>query len=621
MMNVMELRLPISEEQPGGLDLSTKDRFAEVERCLHDAMTIPSVGPDGVPRVAPGSWTEVVDRSTAFLTESRNLKVGAVLTLALFHKEGVEGLSEGLELIVSWLSDGWDWVYPRSDARLAVLTWMGSDSFHPGLQLAPLVDAAGSRLVPLTEEGFREAEYLAWLKFDEAAREQSEDPDDARIAFDRAFADTRADWYDRQIIGVSRCEQALKTIDDEVIARWAPMTLRDWGYVSHFERSGERKAKSTFAKKLKNLREALTYLRSLKPEPLPNSDPPTLTNGDDRLVASGVSSPPNLGNRDGSARNGQVSSLPQLLRTMREESSHDPIPYLIARAWRWGEILRTGGGLDLRLLEAPESDSRVRLRQLFLAGEWLDLLRAAEDVMLTPAGRGWLDIQRYSVLAASELGVEFVPVRNAISTALTGILNLLPDLVSAALMDGLPGTSPETSEWLELGGYILGEDRPETSDGEGEFAKPLRQCLARAEAMARSGSNSDAIRLLTARADREASARGRFLVRAKAAEFMVANGHNGVARHILEELEKVVTERQLKDWEAGSVVAHPLGLLHACLEESDPNRGGLLKRIARLDPLLALRIEAGGPRPNGGALRPSPSDRPLEPSNETSTNE
>jgi hypothetical protein len=72
---------------------------------------------------------------------------------------------------------------------------------------------------------------------------------------------------------------------------------------------------------------------------------------------------------------------------------------------------------------------------------------------------------------------------------------------------------------------------------------------------------------------------------------MVSQGDSGVARPILDELLKEVDEHKLEDWEAGELVARPLGLLYQCLSAQEGQvRQQIYQRICRLDPLLARSV-------------------------------
>ena len=80
------------------------------------------------------------------------------------------------------------------------------------------------------------------------------------------------------------------------------------------------------------------------------------------------------------------------------------------RGLRWGEVRATNGRLEPRLLVAPTTPLRSQLKSLLLDGKWQGLLEACELAMAQPCGRGWLDLQRYAILAASQLGKDYYPV-------------------------------------------------------------------------------------------------------------------------------------------------------------------------------------------------------------------
>ena len=107
----------------------------------------------------------------------------------------------------------------------------------------------------------------------------------------------------------------------------------------------------------------------------------------------------------------------------------------------------------------------------------------------------------------------------------------------------------------------------------------------------RGGRADRAIALLMNEVNREKTRRGRFLLQAELASIMVDAGHEAVALPILEELVADIENHKLEDWEAGSLVAHPMSLLYRCLTktEGDPStRQQLYLRICRLDPLQAM---------------------------------
>ena len=73
----------------------------------------------------------------------------------------------------------------------------------------------------------------------------------------------------------------------------------------------------------------------------------------------------------------------------------------------------------------------------------------------------------------------------------------------------------------------------------------------------------------------------------------MASGHEAIAFPILEEIGKEIGQRNLEDWEAPDMLAHPLVLLLRCLNKLDSSpeeRQKVYSRICRLDPIQALSV-------------------------------
>jgi len=97
---------------------------------------------------------------------------------------------------------------------------------------------------------------------------------------------------------------------------------------------------------------------------------------------------------------------------------------------------------------------RTHLKTLLLDQKWAELLDAAENIMATPNGRGWLDLQRYELTAAEQLGPDYQYVRGAIRGSLVGLLRDFPNLPDLTLMDDTATANVETRTWLQNGGLI-----------------------------------------------------------------------------------------------------------------------------------------------------------------------
>src|SRR6185437_14314454 len=135
-------------------------------------------------------------------------------------------------------------------------------------------------------------------------------------------------------------------------------------------------------------------------------------------------------------------------RYLRRTEPLSPASYLMLRALRWGELRAAGSNPDPKLLEAPTTQVRTQLRGLMLDSAWEQLLESSETVMGTPVGRGWLDLQRYTLTACQALGDDYAIVASSIRGELRAVLGAIPSLPQMTLMDDMPTATGATLSWM-----------------------------------------------------------------------------------------------------------------------------------------------------------------------------
>jgi type VI secretion system protein ImpA len=329
------------------------------------------------------------------------------------------------------------------------------------------------------------------------------------------------------------------------------------------------------------------------------------TSGDDAATAGGATGAGTALTVEPTSREDATQRVIVAARWLRRAEPTGPTSYLMLRALRWGELRAQAPEPDPRLLAAPAPASRTQLRTLMLDAKWAELLDAAETVMASPAGRGWLDLQRYALRATDELGPEYASVGTAIRSELRALLREVPSLVDLTMMDGLPTASPDTRNWLRV--EFAGAEPEEVSiaaeadlglapvaatNGTDAHDRGYQRALGEVKA----GRPQKAIELLLRELDREKSARGRFLRQTQLTRIMVESGFDAIARPILDEMLQRVETHKLEEWEAGALLAQPLAALYRCLEKSGEDAARqqqLYLRICRLDPMQAMGF---GPR-------------------------
>jgi type VI secretion system protein ImpA len=580
-----ELLQPIAASKPGGDDIRYDPVFDQIKQARIEEDDLPTGDWSRARKTA--DYALVVRLATEVLSKrSKDLQVAVWLVEALLKREGFPGLKSGLELLTALLNDFWDHLYPEIEDddleyRAAPLDWVGQ-YLNPSVRLIPITRSG------LTMQLFREAVSVGYEK-DAETLDQQEARQLAvsqgkltREEFDQAFAETPKAFYKQLIADIDAAIVALDTLD---------RTARD--------KFGDA------APRLSPLREAIGDVRSVAQGFLIEKlklDPDPVTPTD--TAAEAIDSASAVGGAAGAAsvsavirtRSDAEGRIAAAAKFLRSENAADPAPYLLLRGFRWGELRASGGDVNPKLLAAPPTELRARLRGLLLDARWPELLELGEEVMATPFGRGWLDLQRYTLTACGGLGGDYLTVASSIQGALQALLRDLPELPTLVLMDDTPTANAETLKWLRQQNLLGSDDgapvtapRAPVSDGrsagQGVYLRALEKV--------RSGEPEKAIEMLINQAFQERSARERFMRRSEAAQIMVDIGRAAIAMPILEDLMRDIEKHALEQWEAGETVAQPLGLLFRCLREmqgDSPDTQGLYLRICRLDPMRAMEI-------------------------------
>ncbi len=584
-----DLLEPIAGSNPAGEDLTYDLILDELQEARREDLD-----------VEQGDWERPLKRADhgkaiqlageILATRSKDLTVAAWLTESLLWKEGFGGLREGIDLMRSLVETFWEHVYPEledddTELRAGPLNWLGSKLDIPIKRQAlnqsdhDFFQYGESRLIP-TEEDAAEDTAVG-----ERRREALEDGKLPPEEFQKAFKSTPKAWYKVLIADLNGCLEAVDALDqlgrDKFGDYDAPTYVGLRRVLEEF-----RSVAQTF------LNEKLIE----DPDPIePESVEELAMPGADS--ASGAASSSGLPVEPTSARDA-ASRIGTATHYLRRADPTNPGPYLLLRGYRWGELRVGEGPLDPKLLDAPPTATRKHLKGLLLDERWEELLDACEQVMATPHGRGWLDLQRYVLTACDRLGSDYDAVGAAIRGELRTLLRELPDLPDLTLMDDAPTANRETRAWLE-------SDVVGSGDGDGPPERPARTTsagsggnavLERALARVRAGEPQKGIELLMAQANEEKSARAQFLSRSEAAAIMIDHRLKTVALPILREMFEQINTHNLESWEAGSLVARPLGLLYRCLDSDEYElKQDLYRRICRLDPMQAMAFETDAP--------------------------
>jgi type VI secretion system protein ImpA len=601
-----DLLNPIAGDNPSGQDVRYDNKL-----LLYDKIKEARRQDDNL---AQGAWEherKVADYALvgklaqeALATRTKDLQLAAWLTESALRTEGFAGLRQGLMLCHGLIDKFWDTLYPPledgdAELRAAPLDWLGSALEIP-LKNTPLV-RAGYDWLKLKES--RVVGYEDQAKADKEKKARAKLLAEGKLApeaFDKAFVETPKAFYLQAEKDLDSCLVALKSLDELCTAKFGD-------------------AAPSFGKlkiAIEEVRHAVHTLLEKKreTEPDPVEEKPAASATDQAGAATAtdgsVAHPVTpaivisvMNSSEPADRREVIASVARAAAFLRKREPHSPAPYLMMRGLRWGELRAAAKLADATLLEAPPTELRQQIKRLALAEKWSELLEMAESAMSLPCSRAWLDLQRLVVEACTGLGTEYEPVAAAIRSELLALLNDVPQLLDASLLDDTPTANSETKAWLKQL-----KDRPAatpaTPQAEGESAAltagqspapswPAKatDSYAQAQEALKAGQAEKAFEIMQKEIAVQRSGRGRFERKLQLVQLCIAAGKDTIAQPLLDDLAVAIDNHKLEDWEDKEMVAAALATVMALSKKIQGNaveKQKLFERICRLDPVRAL---------------------------------
>ena len=623
-----DLLTPIPGANPSGVNL----RYDPVTDKVKEARREEMEAPQGAWKttVKTADYNQVIKlASEAIAKRGKDLQLSVWLVDAHTRREGFGVLPGCFKFLRELCDQFWDTLYPEIEdgdleVRAAPLDWLGSKLDEP------------IRLLPITANG------LSWFRYKESrtvgyeAEAVAEDKrklrnqliNDGKLSaeeFDQAIDETPKAFCEKQAAAIEAAHEALGefiSFLDDKFGDFSPSFIK----VRNALEDNAQVVKN-FINKKGGPTPAQVVADSVIPEsvPAPVAAPAAAPVAAPVPAAAPAPAPAPVSY---AAPAGSFSLEPKdleevpkrlgaIAKFLRTKDVYDIAPYLILRGFRWGEIRYNGPEIDASMLMPPDEQTRKDLANSFAASQWDKVLELTERAMELPCGRGWLDLQRYTVKALEGKGEWFKFVADGVRTGVRGLIQDLPALLQMSLRDGLPAADAETREWIEsevLSGVPitfaapvaavpvpvpvavvvappveLGAKPPQVQEetlAEGGPADVFDEALQ----SAREGRTSEAMAALNRQLTTERSGRSRFKRRVQIAHLLIATGRERVAQPILDEIAREIESRRLEEWEDGEAVAYPLSLLLRCADADQELKRRLYATICRLDPARALQI-------------------------------
>ena len=549
------------------------------------------------------NWPLVIKLAQdALATVSKDVRLAGYLTEALLQTERFPGLRTGLDLMYRLVTQYWDTVYPQiedgdREIRATQLEWMNSALDLP-IRFTPITSAGYSD--HLYRES-REVGYEEQVKTDKDRKARNEKIQRGRLApdvFDKAFSETPKSFYLQAEKDLDACLDTVGKLDtfcDEKLEDDAP---------------GFTKLRTALTEVRYTVHILLEKKREKEPDPIEEPPPEQTADAQGRRSRSDFFY---CRARDGALPTGAeptdmrqaAAMIVAAAAFMRKREPSNPAPYLLLRGLRWGELRSARSLGDSPMLEAPPTEVRQQIKRLAISKRWSELLEAGEKAMSLPGSRACLDLQRLSVAACNALGDEYHPIATAIQSELRALLNDLPELLEATLLDDTPAANPETREWLQS------LSTPPTSAPLQRWKKKQRPkrathrngaptWLAQAvdpyilakDALA-AGQEERAFAIMRVEIARQRSGRHRFRRTMETIELAIAAGKDSIAQPLLEDIAAAIEAHKLDAWEDPEQIAGDLTKLMRYskkIQGSASDKQKLFERICRLDPVQALDV-------------------------------
>jgi type VI secretion system protein ImpA len=324
MIDNESLLTPIADGDPSGRDLrlvpgdQTLDKAKELRTSLD-----PALDPAGKGREP--NWPELLKLCEGALrTQTKDLEILGWLVEALAHVDGFPGLEQGLDLVARSLTQFWESIHPGVDEdgialaiRARPLSWLGSS--------ADFLRAVKGIAIARTAEGAP----LSWSSY-----EGSQRLDDQTLSPER-----RSELIELDYISGEQWELGISGVSAEALRAHAGLVASCEEKVEAIEKLCADRFAEEEPPNLHPLRSHLGELREYLEGRIAGSAGAGATQ-----TGEGTGEAPAQGQAAAQAQ-GPIANRQDALRKLREVADyfrriepHSPVPYLVDRAVRWGEM-------------------------------------------------------------------------------------------------------------------------------------------------------------------------------------------------------------------------------------------------------------------------------------------
>ena len=535
-------KTPISDDQPTGSDIRYEPEFEKLQAEI-DKLSSPSAD-------SKVDWGIVEKEAARILGErSKDLTVACYLSVALVCNRKIEGLDVGLEILKDLLEAYWDKLYPpkkRMRGRMGAINW--------------------------------------WLERTETELQK----------FKPAPV---------QVVTLDRLKVNLKAIDGVLSEKMpdAPL-LRPLGRViDGFPAEKTEEAPEEAPVATEGAGPAPSHLDI--PQDNKGVDAAQGTAGRDTGDGTGAStqSEENISgaiNSAADARKGADAALQRLRQVslfLMQNDMKNPLAYRYRRIASWGKLTALPPSTDgMTQIQAPAPQVLSSIEAMLAEGNLQALVQNAEQKVSQFIF--WFDLNRWVAEALNDMGTGYEKASLAVCQETALLIGRLPGLETLQFADGTPFADPQTLQWLKsLGSSATGGGEKGAGDSQsaGSTDGGLDEIVNKARSLARKKKLIEAVELLQREMQQSVSKRQCMKWRLAIARLLIEMKKAKLSLPHLEQVIEDIDRFGLEIWEPelaleGLTAAWQAFSLQTDAE-SNARSAALLERVAKVDPVAALR--------------------------------
>ncbi len=520
----------IGEDAPCGINAKYEPAYEQLEAELAKSESINAGSTD---------WDAVHSFAIDILQNtSKDFPTACYLTYALWNKQQYIGLTTGFLLLEKLSETHWEGMFPpvkRLRGRLNAAQWLIE-------KVAPIIESANpsnDEMAVISElaSSVKNLDFLLSDKMGDSA------PNFAEL--------NRPLKRLKQIAQAAVAEQAASKPTEPKPAQPATQAA-----VSQNTESTPNPAPEQNSQENQVEPASLTEATSTNTASEPKASTQAKTSSSTKSTAATLNTAP-VGDvaNDADARKAYrqlQDGLRKLAEFYGQEKASDPRRFRFSRSSLWDSLDKLPPSKEGKTqLPAPPADKIKKLKSLFEAGDFLEVINQGEKTACKLPY--WFDGNRYIVMAMDELGGEFSLAKEALVSELRQFITRLPKIVEFSYTNGEPFADAQTQSWVLSLCESNQSPAASTSDSD-----EIQSVMVEAKKLALSGKLTAAFELFN---DCKVTCkRDRFNIKLACAELACISGQEKVGIPMLERMIEETRNLSVADWESG-FMAKALALL------------------------------------------------------------